>query len=120
MLPEDELEVALRRASMGNETLIIAMVNKAYMEEHENTSARMLELFLEGTRTLLDHLLFVAMDQASYDWCMFRWLNYYRLVTEGVDIASERLYKSDDFMKMMWKRTLFMLAERNYPKMNLK
>ncbi|KAK2995210.1 hypothetical protein RJ640_000515, partial [Escallonia rubra] len=65
--------------------------------------------FEESTRTLLDHLLFVAMDLTAYDWYMFRRLNCNRLVTEGVDFACERLYKSDDFIKMMWRRTLFLL-----------
>ncbi|TYJ04650.1 hypothetical protein E1A91_A12G106500v1 [Gossypium mustelinum] len=112
---KDELELALRKASMPNRTVIIAVINKAYVERSVNEEATMLDLFLESfwvgenTRPLLEHLLLVAVDQTAYERCQFRRLHCYRLVTEGVDFAGEKVYMSQDFINMMWRRTLFLL-----------
>ncbi|GMH17194.1 hypothetical protein Nepgr_019035 [Nepenthes gracilis] len=109
---KDELETALEKASMENKTVIIAVVNKAYAAGEMPT---MLDLFLEsfwvgeGTRELVDHLLVVAVDQTAYDRCIFRGLHCYRLETEGVDFTREEIYVSEEFIKMMWRRTLFLL-----------
>ncbi|KAA8520420.1 hypothetical protein F0562_014676 [Nyssa sinensis] len=119
---KDELEEALDEASMENKTLIIAVVNKAYVEQRDDRYPTMLDLFLESfwvgeeTRSLLDHLLIVAVDQTAYDRCKFRRLHCYRLVTDGVDFKGEKLYMSDDFIKMMWRRTLFLsdVLKRGY------
>ncbi|KAF2312642.1 hypothetical protein GH714_039355 [Hevea brasiliensis] len=75
----------------------------------------MLDLFLdsfwlgEDTRPLLDHLLLVAVDQTAYDRCIFKRLNCYKMETEGVDFAGEKLFMSQDFIKMMWRRTHLLL-----------
>ncbi|THU66996.1 hypothetical protein C4D60_Mb05t20030 [Musa balbisiana] len=59
--PKDELETALEGVAMENRTLVIAILNKAYVEQNA-----MLDLFLqslgggEDTEFLIDHLLFVA------------------------------------------------------------
>lgn len=105
---------------MPNKTLIIAVVNKAYVERvDEALTTTMLDLFLEGfwsgedTRGLVEHLLVVAVDQAAYDRCMFKRLHCYRLVTEGVDFGSEKVYMSSEFIKMMWRRTQFLLEVLN-------
>uniref|UniRef100_A0A7N0U4N5 Nucleotide-diphospho-sugar transferase domain-containing protein n=1 Tax=Kalanchoe fedtschenkoi TaxID=63787 RepID=A0A7N0U4N5_KALFE len=115
---EDEtLESILARTPMTqNKTLIIAVVNKAYVE-HEvyNGSATMLDTFLqsfwlgENTRPLLDNLLLVAADQTAYDRCRFLRLNCFKMRTEGVDFGGEKLYMSNDFIKMMWRRTELLL-----------
>lgn len=104
---------------MANKTVIIAIINKAYVEVNTNTATTMLDLFLEGfwhggdeTRALLDHLLLVAVDQTSYERCRFRRLRCYRLsltTDGGDDFGGEQLYMTDDFIKMMWRRTLFLL-----------
>ncbi|KAJ8464594.1 hypothetical protein OPV22_027146 [Ensete ventricosum] len=110
---------------MANKTLIIAILNKAYMEQ-----IGMLDLFLqsfregEGTRFLIKHLLFVAVDQTSFNQCCTLGLNCYELVTEGVDFSEEVFnafseevfYMSDDFIEMMWRRTLFLgdVLKRRY------
>ncbi|KAF6153018.1 hypothetical protein GIB67_021623 [Kingdonia uniflora] len=115
----NELEIALEGASMKNKTLIIAMVNKAYVEEGDKT---MLDLFRdsfwlgENTRSLLDHVLIVAMDQIAFDRCNLLHLHCYRLVMEGVDSAGEKLYMSNEFINMMWRRTLFLtdVLKRGY------
>ncbi|XP_042499945.1 uncharacterized protein At1g28695-like [Macadamia integrifolia] len=119
--PKDELEMALERASMVNKTVIIAMVNKAYADGG-SPGKTMLDLFLEGfwlgddTQGLVDHLLLVAMDQIAFDRCKFMKLHCYKLETEGVDVGGEKLYMSRGFIKMMWRRTLFLgdVLKRGY------
>ncbi|KAL3524100.1 hypothetical protein ACH5RR_016934 [Cinchona calisaya] len=115
---KDELEEALAGASTENKTVIIAIVNKAYVEGDKP----MLDLFLDGfwigdgTRQLIDHLLIVAVDQMSYERCKFLRLHCYKLETDGVDFVGEKLYMSDDFIKMMWRRTQFLadVLKRGY------
>ncbi|XP_073126055.1 uncharacterized protein At1g28695-like [Henckelia pumila] len=107
----DELENTLSSTSTTEKTLIITVINKAYVEGDKS----MLDLFLDGfwmgenTRNLTDHLLIVAMDQTSYERCRFLRLHCYKLETEGVDFVGEKLYMSQDFIKMMWRRTSFLM-----------
>nr|XP_016510620.1 PREDICTED: uncharacterized protein At1g28695-like [Nicotiana tabacum] len=74
----------------------------------------MLDIFLdgfwlgEGAGKLIKHLLIIAMDQTSYRRCKFLGLHCYKLQTDGVDLVGEKLYMSEDFIKMMWRRTLFL------------
>ncbi|XP_065859786.1 uncharacterized protein At1g28695-like [Euphorbia lathyris] len=115
--PIDELQQALNKASMPNKTVIIVVINKAYAEPPTTgkSESAMLDIFLESfwlgedTRRLLDHLLLVAVDQIAYDRCIFKRLNCYKLETDGVDFAGEKLFMSQDFIKMMWRRTLLLL-----------
>ncbi|KAJ4721725.1 Glycosyltransferase [Melia azedarach] len=121
-LPGDELELALERAAMPNKTVILVLMNSAYVQQSVEADTTMLDLFLEsfwlgeGTRQLLNNLLIVALDQTAYDRCMFKRLNCYRLVTEEVDFASEKVFMSKDYMKMMWRRILLLLdvVKRGY------
>uniref|UniRef100_A0A7N0URV7 Nucleotide-diphospho-sugar transferase domain-containing protein n=1 Tax=Kalanchoe fedtschenkoi TaxID=63787 RepID=A0A7N0URV7_KALFE len=115
---EDETldSMLTRTARSQNRTLIVAVVNKAYVEnEVYSGSATMLGTFLESfwlgenTRPLLDNLLLVAADQTTYDKCRFLRLNCYKMETDGVDFGGEKLYMSDDFIKMMWSRTQLLL-----------
>ncbi|ESQ47020.1 hypothetical protein EUTSA_v10028197mg [Eutrema salsugineum] len=113
--PVDELEAALDRAAAGNnKTVIIAMVNKAYVED-VGVERTMMDLFLEsfwqgeGTLPLLDHLLMVAADQTAYDRCRYRRLHCYKMETDGVDLEGEKVYMSKDFIEMMWRRTRLLL-----------
>ncbi|KAG5043040.1 hypothetical protein JHK87_006955 [Glycine soja] len=111
----DGLDTALAKASMGNKTVIIAVVNKAYVDQDVESDTTMLDIFLgsfwlgEGTRSLIDHLLLVAVDQTAYDRCQFLKLNCFKLETDGVDFKGEKIYMSQDFIKMMWRRTFFLL-----------
>ncbi|GJW93574.1 putative nucleotide-diphospho-sugar transferase [Tanacetum coccineum] len=106
----DELEAALEGASMPNKTVIIAIVNKAYTEGDKP----MLDIFLDGfwlgenTRQLTNHLLIVAVDQIAFERCKFLRLHCYKLKTKGGDFLGEKLYMSQDFIKMMWQRTRFL------------
>ncbi|XP_050221354.1 uncharacterized protein At1g28695-like [Mercurialis annua] len=114
----DGLEEALAGASTANKTVIIAMVNKAYVEGDKP----MLDIFLdsfwlgEDTRNLISHLLLVTVDRTAYDRCMFLGLHCYKLETDGVDFDGEVVYMSEDFIKMMWRRTLLLgdVLKRGY------
>ncbi|KAF1868397.1 hypothetical protein Lal_00008204, partial [Lupinus albus] len=116
------LESVLAKASMGNKTVIITIINKAYVEEDDAGGRAMLDIFLssfwlgEGTRSLIDNLVIVTVDKTAYDRCNFLKLNCFRLETDGVDFEGEKLYMSQDFIKMMWTRTLFLLnvLQRGY------
>ncbi|KAM7494679.1 hypothetical protein LguiB_029288 [Lonicera macranthoides] len=116
----DDLEEALAKAAENNNnTVIIAIVNKAYVEGEKS----MLDIFLEGfwlgddTRPLMNHLLLVAVDQLAFERCQFLRLYCYRLKTAaGVEFSSEKVYMSDEFIRMMWRRTLFLgnVLKRGY------
>ncbi|KVI04356.1 uncharacterized protein At1g28695-like [Cynara cardunculus var. scolymus] len=114
----DDLDEALAGAATGFKTVILTVVNKAYVEGDK----AMLDIFLDGfwagenTRSLVDHLLVVAIDQTAYERCMFRRLHCYKLKTDGVDFDGEKMYMSEDFIKMMWQRTLFLgtVLKRGY------
>ncbi|KAI4354651.1 hypothetical protein L6164_003498 [Bauhinia variegata] len=112
---EDELGSILAKASTRNKTVIITIVNKAYTDQDINEDSTMLDLFLnsfwlgEGTRSLLDNLLIVAVDQTAYDRCRFLRLNCFRLESDGVDFEREKVYMSQEFITMMWRRTNFLL-----------
>ena len=113
--PQDELGSALAKASMGNQTTIITIINKAYTEQDINANTTMFDLFLnsfrlgEGTRPLLDHVLVVAVDRTAYDRCRLQRLNCFRLESDDVDFEGEKVYMTEGFIKMMWKRTCFLL-----------
>ncbi|XAR66076.1 hypothetical protein NMG60_11012140 [Bertholletia excelsa] len=114
----DELDQILAEVSTENKTVIIAVANRAYVEGDKP----MLDLFMDGfwygenTRGLTDHLLIVAVDQTSYERCRFLRLHCYKLETEGVEFSGEKLYMSEDFIEMMWRRTQFLgdVLKRGY------
>lgn len=114
-IAKKELEEALKGASMEEKTVIITVINKAYVEPHNGEYPSMFDLFLEGfwegegTRVLLEHLLVVTVDQTAYERCKFRRLHCFRLVTGDVDFAGEKIYMSEEFIKMMWRRTRFLM-----------
>ncbi|PUZ37184.1 hypothetical protein GQ55_9G098300 [Panicum hallii var. hallii] len=109
--PDDDLEVALRGAAYANRTLILTVLNEAYAEEDG-----LLDLFLrsmregDGTAQLIDHVLFVAMDQQAFRRCRsLAGLRCYLLrQRDGDDLSSEQLYMSDGFIRMMWRRIRFL------------
>ncbi|GLT51536.1 hypothetical protein SLA2020_249390 [Shorea laevis] len=117
---EDELEVILKQASTPDKTVIIAVVNKAYVELSVDSNTTMLDLFLESLRleednaSLQNHLLLAAVDQTAYNRCKAERLHCYRVVTDGVDYSGEEVYMSKDFIKMMWRRTLFLSRVLKY------
>lgn len=100
---------------MEDNTVIITVINKAYVEPYNGEYPSMFDLFLESfwegeiTRVLLEHLLVVAVDETAYERCKFRRLHCYRLVTGDVDFAGEKVYMSVEFINMMWRRTRFLM-----------
>ena len=101
-------------AAYANRTLILTMLNKAYAEE-----GGLLDLFLEslregdGTEQLIDHVLFVAMDQQAFRRCrsLGGGVKCYLLRpvdSQQGDLSSEQLYMSDGFIRMMWRRIRFL------------
>uniref|UniRef100_A0A0D6R7L8 Nucleotide-diphospho-sugar transferase domain-containing protein n=1 Tax=Araucaria cunninghamii TaxID=56994 RepID=A0A0D6R7L8_ARACU len=106
--PPDELDRVLAKTAK-NGTVIITTLNKAWAEP--NT---MIDLFLEsfrigeGTRELLDNVLIVGLDAKAYNRCLEIHRYCYSLKTKGVDFSAEKLYMTDDYLKMMWTRLGFL------------
>ncbi|KAK4416083.1 hypothetical protein Salat_2715700 [Sesamum alatum] len=121
----DELRTALGKASTPDKTVVISVINKAYVEPPPTGEApSMFDLFLEGfwagegTRPLVEHLLIVAVDDTAHERCLFLRLNCYRLRAADdasgsgdgdVDFAGEKVYMTNEFIEMMWRRTRFLL-----------
>ena len=104
---------------MEDRTVIITIVNKACVEGDKT----MLDMFLdsfwvgEDTRELVDHILLVAFEKTSFERCEFLRLHCYMLdMEDAMDSKAEKLYMSDNFIKMMWRRTLFLgdVLKRGY------
>lgn len=115
--PQDELDRVLAKTANSNRTVIITALNGAWAEP--NT---MIDLFLEsfrvgeGTAELLNNLLIVALDAKAYDRCLQIHPHCYTLKTRGVDFSAEKVYMSDDYLKMMWRRLGFLgdILKRGY------
>ncbi|XP_072987328.1 uncharacterized protein At1g28695-like [Typha latifolia] len=114
---KDELETVLQSASMGNKTMIISVLNKAYAEENG-----LLDLFLqslregENTEFLIKRLLLVAADQVAFNHCKLLTLHCYQLNMTGANFTKEQLYMSEGFIEMMWQKTRFLgdVLKRGY------
>jgi len=115
--PQDELDIVLAKAANPNKTVIITALNGAWAKP--NT---MIDLFLEsfhvgeGTQELLNNLLIVALDAKAYNRCLQIHSLCYSLKTGGVDFSAEKVYMSDDYLKMMWRRLGFLaeILKRGY------
>lgn len=115
--PQDELDRVLAKTANSNRTVIITALNGAWAEP--NT---MIDLFLEsfrvgeGTAELLNNLLIVALDAKAHDRCLQIHPHCYTLKTRGVDFSAEKVYMSDDYLKMMWRRLGFLgdILKRGY------
>ncbi|KAI8007096.1 Uncharacterized protein LOK49_LG07G00680 [Camellia lanceoleosa] len=115
---KDELDQVLAETSTKNKTVIIAIINKAYVEGDKSMFNLFLDCFWLGddSRALRDHLLIVAVDQTSHERCKFLQLHCYKFETDGADFEGEKLYMSVEFIKMMWRRTLLLgdVLKRGY------
>ncbi|KAF3793012.1 hypothetical protein EJ110_NYTH02170 [Nymphaea thermarum] len=49
----------------------------------------------------------VSLDQPAFDRCRRLHLHCYKLITDGVDFSGEKLFMSEDYLKMKWRRILF-------------
>ncbi|KAL3844357.1 hypothetical protein ACJIZ3_001760 [Penstemon smallii] len=107
---ENNLERILKKASMkDNKTVIITTLNAAWTEPNS-----IFDLFLESfeignqTKSLLKHVVVVALDQKAYSRCLEVHLHCYALTTEGLDFSGEAHFMSEDYLKMMWRRIDFL------------
>jgi hypothetical protein len=106
-----ELEDVLSRASMGNKTVILTTLNKAWAAN--NTMIDLyLACFRQGhkIRHLLDHLVIVTLDQKAQDRCLQLHPHCFMLGTIGVDFSGEKLFMTKDYLRMMWRRIKFLEA----------
>ncbi|CAL9125501.1 unnamed protein product [Musa acuminata var. zebrina] len=112
-----QLETALQGASMGNKTVIISYLNKAYVDENG-----MLDLFLrsltegESTAFLIKHLFLITVDQISFERCRTLNLHCYRPVTEGLNFSKEQLFMSAGYIDLVWQKILILgqILEHGY------
>ncbi|XP_065004979.1 uncharacterized protein At1g28695-like [Musa acuminata AAA Group] len=102
-----QLKTSLQAAAMGNKTLVISYLNKAYVEENG-----MLDLFLrslkegEDTAFLITHLFLITVDQTAFDRCKMHRLHCYRLVSEGLNFSEEQLFMSDGYINLVWQKVV--------------
>lgn len=98
----------LRNATMDDRTVIFTALNEAWAKPNS-----VLDLFLESfhigeqTEYLLNHLVILAMDPKAFERCKSVHAHCYFLTTEGVDFSAEKMYMSQDYLKMMWMRLEF-------------
>lgn len=115
--PQDELDLVLAKTANQNRTVIVTALNGAWAEPKT-----MIDLFLEsfrvgeGTQNLLNNLLIVALDAKAYNRCLQIHQHCYSLKTRGIDFSAEKLFMSEDYLKMMWRRLGFLgeILKRGY------
>ncbi|CAA7410658.1 unnamed protein product [Spirodela intermedia] len=106
---EIKLKNVLKEAAMVDKTVILTTLNEAWA-----APGSVLDLFLEsfqtGERTvrLLEHLVIVALDEKAYEICKSKHTHCYALKTEGVDFSQEKLFMTEDYLRMMWRRIDFL------------
>ncbi|CAI9095543.1 OLC1v1031526C1 [Oldenlandia corymbosa var. corymbosa] len=104
-----ELSKVMEKTAMKDKTVVITTLNEAWAVPNS-----IFDLFLESfkignqTKWLLNHLVVVALDQKAYDQCLKVHPNCYKLKTEGIDFSSEAYFMTKDYLKMMWRRILFL------------
>ncbi|KAF8390626.1 hypothetical protein HHK36_025153 [Tetracentron sinense] len=104
-----ELVKVLKKASMGDRTVILTTLNQAW-----SGPGSVIDLFLEsfrigeGTEGLLNHLVIVAMDRQAFDQCKSIHPHCFSLTTPGVDFAAEKVFMTPDYLKLMWRRIYFL------------
>ncbi|XP_028792484.1 uncharacterized protein At4g15970-like isoform X1 [Neltuma alba] len=105
---DPKLESVLRRASMGNKTVIITTLNDAWAEP-----GSIFDLFLESfrigkqTKKLARHLVVVTWDQKAHDRCTALHPHCYRLETSD-NFTNEAFFMTPGYLHMMWKRIEFL------------
>ncbi|KAL6544213.1 hypothetical protein OROGR_010710 [Orobanche gracilis] len=107
---ENKLEFTLKRAAMkDHKTVIITTLNAAWTEPNS-----IFDLFLESfrlgnqTRSLLEHVIVVALDKKAYARCLYVHPHCFDLTTNDVDFSGPAYFMSSDYLKMMWRRIDFL------------
>lgn len=103
---DPSLEKVLKRAAMGDNTVIITTLNQAWAEPNS-----IFDIFLDSFRTgngtgkLLDHLVVVALDSKALDHCLSTHPHCYALNTSGLDFSGKEAYfMTSSYLEMMWIR----------------
>ncbi|KAJ1272427.1 hypothetical protein BS78_06G200700 [Paspalum vaginatum] len=112
-----KLERVLKKASMGDKTVILTTINAAWA-----FPGSVIDLFIEsfrsGVRTnpLLKHLVIVAFDWKAYKQCVKVHPYCFALGTEGVDFSEEKRFLTSGYLEMMWRRLDFLrlVLEKGY------
>ncbi len=98
----------LKKASMPNKTVILTPLNHAWV------AAGMIDIYLESFREgeniqeLVNHIVIVAVDKPAYDSCTQIHPHCFMLRTNGVDFSGEKVYMSEDYLKMTWRKIKFL------------
>ncbi|KAH8968632.1 hypothetical protein BDL97_03G137600 [Sphagnum fallax] len=98
----------LKNASMPNKTVILTPLNHAWV------AAGMLDIYFESFREgeniqeLVNHIVIVAVDKMAYDSCTQIHPHCFMLQTNGVDFSGEKVYMSEDYFKMTWRKIKFL------------
>ncbi|CAL5069619.1 unnamed protein product [Urochloa decumbens] len=112
-----KLERVLKKASMGDNTVILTTLNAAWA-----SPGSVIDLFIDsfhsGVRTnfLLKHLVIVAFDWKAYGQCVKIHPYCFALGTEGVDFSEEKRFLTTGYLEMMWRRLDFLrlVLEKGY------
>ncbi len=98
----------LKKASMPNKTVILTPLNHAWV------AAGMIDIYFESFREgeniqeLVNHIVIVAVDKLAYDNCTKIHPHCFMLRTNGVDFSGEKVYMTDDYLKMTWRKIKFL------------
>jgi hypothetical protein len=98
----------LKKASMPNKTVILTPLNHAWV------TAGMIDIYFESFREgeniqeLVNHIVIVAIDKLAYDSCTQIHPHCFMLRTNGVDFSGEKVYMSEDYLKMTWRKIKFL------------
>jgi hypothetical protein len=98
----------LKNASMPNKTVILTPLNHAWV------AAGMLDIYFESfwegenIQELVNHIVIVAVDQMTYDSCTQIHPHCFMLRTNGVNFSGEKVYMTEDYFKMTWRKIKFL------------
>jgi hypothetical protein len=98
----------LKKASMPNKTVILTPLNHAWV------AAGMIDIYFESFREgeniqeLVNHIVIVAVDKMAYDSCTQIHPHCFMLRTNGVDFSGEKVYMTEDYFKMTWRKIKFL------------
>ncbi|CAM6027313.1 unnamed protein product [Sphagnum balticum] len=98
----------LKKASMPNKTVILTPLNHAWV------TAGMIDIYFESFREgeniqeLVNHIVIVAIDKPAYDSCTQIHPHCFMLRTNGIDFSGEKVYMTEDYLKMTWRKIKFL------------
>ncbi|XP_014511096.1 uncharacterized protein At4g15970 isoform X1 [Vigna radiata var. radiata] len=106
---EYPLEKVLNDAAMKDRTVILTTLNEAWAAPDS-----IIDLFLESfrigdrTRSFLNHLVIIALDQKAFARCQVIHIHCFCLVSEETDFREEAYFMTPRYLMMMWRRIDFL------------